>query len=677
MNFISKRLSVTLPVVVACSIATSAAFAQTADVPDYQSDKTTITVTPNKYGTALNKTGSAVSIISGDEFQKSSPASLVSVLREVPGLDIHESGGPGTATSLSLRGSSPGQTLVLVDGARIGDPSNTDGALDFSSIAIGNIDHIEVLRGPQSALYGSDAMGGVVNIITKTGQQKPVSSVLVEGGSYGTLHTQASSNGGVGNWTYALGIDALHSDSFAHYGYRISRPLTIGDGVTPLSPLPNTQPMNRGGVNIKLGYAITENLFLEGTVYGSSNHIRIDNPYALQPADVFSSYNKSTSDLLNGTIKLKSQNFDGALTSQFTVFDNTISRNVFETEACYDINYNAFNCENKYNGTRQGIDYQGKLDFAKLSMTRLGILSFGLRTELERASTSETPNPYDGSFIPITAHQTTQSAYVQHQIELIDHVTLTYAGRVDSVTSGKTFVTGRTTLAYYLEQTGTKLRTSLGTGAKTPTLYERFSQYGTAALLPEKNRGFDVGFDQKILGERGLFSATYFDSRYNNLINFSNSPGCSLLQQTLGGCYYNTSRAKITGVELAGSYDVFPELFKIRASYTFENARDLQTFATLLQRPRNKASTSLIYTPFSKLELEARITFSGTKLDYAYPQPVRLASYALLDLYSKYALTKNVDVFAKIDNVTNAHYQDVYNFGTAGRAYYGGVKVSW
>lgn len=661
------------------SCAVKPALAQTSTPTD---DTNTLVVTPNKYGTPPDKTGSDVSIISHADIERASPASLVAVLREVPGLDIHETGGPGSQTALTLRGASPGQTLVLLDGERVGDPANTDGALDFSSIALANIARIEVLRGPQSALYGSDAMGGVINIITKSGAQKPSSSVLVEGGSHATLHTQLASNGGVGVFTYAIGLDGVSSAGFPKYGYRIARKLTIGDGITALPPLPSTEPMARGGANLKLGYALSQTLALEGSAYAASNHIRFDNPYALAASDVFSPFNRSTADLIKDSLKLKSSLFEDAFKSQLTVFNQSVARDVDGTEACFDSAFSPFTCKNTYRGQRTGLDYQGVLAFAALGSANntrapLGTLSFGARHEREDASTNEYPNPSDGSFYPIAAHQITQSAYVQHAIEPLQNLTFTYGARLDAVLEGKTFITGRSTLAYTIAQTQTKLRASYGTGAKAPALYERFSQYGTGALLPETNRGFDIGVDQKILWNRAQVSATYFDSRYANLINFSNSAGCTPLQQALGGCYYNTSRAKITGVELSGTYDVVPALITMRASYTFQNARDMATDQTLLQRPRSKASASLIYTPINTLALEARVTVSGPKLDYASPQPVRLAPYGLLDLRATYRASKTMDVFANIENVTNAHYQDVYNYGTAGRACYGGIKVSW
>lgn len=151
----------------------------------------------------------------------SNPTSLVDALRTVPGLDITESGGPGATTNVRLRGANTGQTLVMIDGIRVNDPTAASGDFDFAMFAPSAIERIEVLKGPQSALYGSDAMGGVVNIITKKGAGPAQLDVSTEGGSYGTASSSASLTGTSGPWSYAFTGNGQHSNGFSRYGYRI------------------------------------------------------------------------------------------------------------------------------------------------------------------------------------------------------------------------------------------------------------------------------------------------------------------------------------------------------------------------------------------------------------------------------------------------------------------------
>ena len=169
----------------------------------------------------ISRTGSSISVVKGETLATSNPGSLVDALRTVPGVDICESGGPGSTTNIRLRGANTGQTLVMIDGIRINDPTAASGDFDFAMFAPSAIERIEVLKGPQSALYGSDAMGGVVNIITKKGSGPAQFNVRTEGGSYGTAVTNGSVTGRQGPWSYAVTGGGQHSNGFSRFGYRI------------------------------------------------------------------------------------------------------------------------------------------------------------------------------------------------------------------------------------------------------------------------------------------------------------------------------------------------------------------------------------------------------------------------------------------------------------------------
>ena len=215
----------------------------------------------------VDRSASAVTVIPSAQIEKRAATGLIEVLRGTPGLDLYETGGPGTQTSVFLRGATPGQTLVLVDGVRIGDPSSTDGSVDFGGLVATDIERIEVLRGPQSALYGSDAMGGVIRHPHAQGR----------GEAHGPrcwwkaapterrIRARAFREARIARGTPSP-IDALHVDGLPRYGYRITRPLTIGDGVTPLPPLPSDDPTNKGGASARLGYRVSEDLAVEAAL---------------------------------------------------------------------------------------------------------------------------------------------------------------------------------------------------------------------------------------------------------------------------------------------------------------------------------------------------------------------------------------------------------------------------
>lgn len=165
-----------------------------------------LVVTANRTPLPIERLGASVTVIPAEDIQSFGTKSLADVLRGTPGLNITESGGPGSLTNVSLRGSNPGQTLVLIDGIRVGDASSTDGALDFGALSAVDIERIEVVRGPQSALYGSDAMGGVINIITRKGERTPRRSVQVEAGSYGTISSTGAVSGATDKVSYAFSL---------------------------------------------------------------------------------------------------------------------------------------------------------------------------------------------------------------------------------------------------------------------------------------------------------------------------------------------------------------------------------------------------------------------------------------------------------------------------------------
>ena len=631
-----------------------------------------IVVTADRVEEPIGQTGASVTVIRSAEVEKLGTKGLADVLRSAAGLDVDEAGGVGSATQVHLRGADAGQTLVLIDGVRVGDAASTDGSVDFGNLAPVDVDRIEILRGPQSALYGSDAMGGVINIITRKGTKTPRRNVTVEAGSYGTLATRASLSGGDDRWTYSLGVNLLHSDGFPRYGYRIDRPLTDGAG-DPLPPLPADDPTDKGGLAGRFSYRIDGDASIDAGFSLFGNALRFDNPYAFVASDVFSPYNHSQALIGDGFVRANLASLGGALQNTLTVFSNVTDRDIWEAEGCYDASFTPFNCRSGYLGARFGAEYQGDL-----KLGGYGDFVFGARNETELARSSQSPDPHDGSFTPIDAEQVTNSLFAEQRFSPIERLDLTIGGRIDAIENAQTFETWRATAAYHIDETGTKLRASAGTGAKAATLYQRFSPFGDAGLAPEQSVGFDAGIDQSLFGGRATLSATAFDTRYSDLIDFADVAACTPAQIAAGGgCYYNVGKADIRGVELSGDFAVVPDVWRARASYTYLDARDLDTGMQLLRRPRNKGMLSLIYDGIAKLEVEGRLTLVGARPDYNYPSNVTLAPYAKLDALANYKVDDNLALFGRIENLTDARYEEIYNYGTAGRSYYAGISYSW
>jgi vitamin B12 transporter len=297
-----------------------------------------------------------------------------------------------------------------------------------------------------------------------------------------------------------------------------------------------------------------------------------------------------------------------------------------------------------------------------------------LRSERETADVSyDSETSGATTYNAISKSQTTNSLFSIYQFTPAKNVDLSVGGRVDSVLSGDRFVTWRTTGAYRFDESDTKIHSSIGTGAKIATLYQRYSEYGISTLKSERSLGYDLGIDQKITN-RLSGSVSVFENKFENLIAYtSGATGCL----STYGCYYNVGLAKTRGTEVAGDLILVPDVWRTRLSYTNLWSRDLSTQKELLQRPRHKTAWSLTYTGVPKLEVEARLTYVGVRYDYASGGDQRLDPFTKIDAYASYKVRESLTVFSRLENLTNGRYQEAYQFGAPGRSLYGGLRVNW
>lgn len=636
---------------------------QTASPPQEAGNGLEITITANRTPSALQRTGSAITVISGEDIRKTNPGSLVDSLRAVPGLDITESGGPGATTSVRLRGANSGQTLVLIDGMRLNDPSSGSGEFDFSAIPPGLIDRIEVLRGPQSALYGSDAMGGVVNIITKRGRGPHQSFAQVEGGSYGTLAGNAGAYGARGPWSYSFALSGLHSDGFSRYGHRVAR-------LRALAPFEKDAFDSLGGFG-RIGYNPGTGFRFELGVISAFARSEYDASFGAFPDTPSVAITRTNSAFARAEF----DTFDKRLT-------HALSLNASRTSRFYrDTGFTALSFpapsywgHSDFVGGRLGAEYQGTLRF-----DRYGTLIFGARTERETIDT------YDQMLIPFLTAKTktlgrkqdTHSAFALWQVPVGERLDLSFGTRLDHVANADTFATWRATAAYRITETGTKLRASLGTGGKAPTLYQRFGGYeGSVPLAAERSIGGDIGFDQDLFGGRGTLSVTGFHNRFRDLINFQMSPTCLPVPLQAFGCFVNVGRAETTGVEIEGRAELWPDHVTLKGAYTYLRAKDRTTGMTLARRPESVGRLALVVTPFARWTFEPSLTMVSRRYSGSN-ETQRLAPYARLDMRVNYRINETFDVYLRGENLNGARYSEVWDYGTTGRAIYAGMKATW
>ncbi len=619
---------------------------------------TDLVVTPDRTPEPASRTGSAISVVNDETLTTSSPTSLVDALRTVPGLDITESGGPGATTNIRLRGANTGQTLVMIDGIRINDPTAASGDFDFAMFAPSAIDRVEVLKGPQSALYGSDAMGGVVNIITKKGTGPAQFDVRAEGGSYGTAVANGSLIGSSGPWSYAVTAGAQRSDGFSRFGYRIP---ALEAKYGPLE----RDGFDRVGGSARLGFDAGEGVRLEAGTLASFTRSDYDQASGTFP-DTPSTATRQLNQIWG---RAAADAFGGVLTNNLTLSETHIDR-TFD-DVTYKTNMlpaNTSSILSEYIGDSMAAEYQGNLKLGSL-----GSLIFGSKAQHETAyTTTMTLLPAIGGSIPqLDKSQDTGSVFALWQLPIGERLNVTMGGRVDDVVNVATFETWRATAAYTISETGTKFHASAGTGAKAPTLFQLYAPiYGNTTLAPEQSFGYDAGVDQSLFNGRMVLSLTGFSNDFTNLIDFVTDAAHP------SGRYVNVTRAATEGLEVGANVEVLPGFLKVNLAYTHLKARDLSTNLTLARRPADVTRVSFSFTPTSSWLIEPRLLavsrrFSGSG------ETLPLDPYVRVDLYTQYKIDKTWKVFARGENIFNAHYQEVFNYGTTGPAAYAGFNATW
>jgi vitamin B12 transporter len=409
---------------------------------------------------------------------------------------------------------------------------------------------------------------------------------------------------------------------------------------------------------------------------GFSRHqlwLRYDDPNAYDPNATVQKalrdtpFNSARSEITTAFSKVTADAFEGRMSNALTIYGDWNDR-VSTDRSCWDpINFLTIDCRSTFNSRRYGVEYQGNI---KLGAP--GTLIVGGKTEREEAENRQLG--LKGSSFNVEqspAAQTTNSAFALHQVSVGSRLDLSLGGRIDAVENVDVFPTWRATAAYRLFESDTKFRASAGTGAKAPSLYQRFSEYGNLGLKPEENFGYDIGVDQRLFDGRVSLSATWFNTKYTNLIDIAFDPFSYNYK------YYNVAEARIKGLETNADVVLVPGEWKARLSYTYMSAINETTGDPLPRRPKNKGGVALTYIGIPKVEVEARFILVGERLDSAYAPDVYNPGYLRVDLRGNYRINDNAQAYLRLQNLTNERYEEVLNYGTAGRSIYGGVKVTW
>ena len=602
-----------------------------------------IIVTGSRAPISAGDIGSAVTIITRQDIDRRQVRYVSDLLRAVPGFSVSHTGVVGAQTQVRVRGSEANQVLVLIDGVRANDPATGD-EFRWEFLATANIERIEIVRGPQSALWGSDAIGGVVHIITKSGRDAPGVGGYLEAGSENTLN--AAMNGGFGGdtWSVVVGVEQLATD-----GSNISRSGSENDDsdITTGSLNARFKPSDR--IAVQLGLR---------TVDAYSQFDAVDFVETGLPTD---------SDVATDTAQRLAQ--------------LGVTLGSSENRIRHHLNARYFDSDNRdlTDGFAAASSTSDRLNLGYQADIRIGknLLAIALeheKTNFEQRGEIVWGDPNQDQEMDV------MSVVTDFQGRATDNVTYLLSARFDDNSDFDNIVTGRASIAWDVSD-ATTLRANIGTGQKTPTFIERFGYFpgqfkGNPALKPEQSLSYDIGLDQRIAASAVIQIAVFEQEIEDEIDGFIFDP--DTLLYTADNL---STTSKRSGVELGARWTVSEQL-DLTMNYTYTDATE--NGAIELRRPRHAGSMQANYSFMSaRGHIALAADYGGTRRDMFFPpwpnpsELVTLGNYWLLDLTAQFQLTESVRLFARASNLLDTDYEQVYGYRTPGRAAYAGVQVNF
>jgi vitamin B12 transporter len=617
-------------------VARSEALAE--DTPAGATTVTPLVVSATRTPTPANQVASSVTVVTAREIELKQERNLPDVLRDVPGLNLIQSGGPGGLTSLFIRGTNSNQTKVLVDGIDVSDPTTPTGVFQFQNFLTAGVQQVEVLRGPQSGLYGADAIGGLVDVITKAGSGPAKLEASLEGGSFGTFNQTAGLSGSLDRFSYALDLAHLRADD---------SPVTPTNLLAP-GEKRNNDSYDNQTIATKLGYKVTDDFDLGLVLRYAQSDLHFTSDF----------------DVLNGPDPVQSKSLADQLFTRATAHLSLLDGRFDQTLGLGYTWYKrddlvANNAPSPNDGDRYKIDWQGSFKIAPDEILLVG-------AEHQR-------DEIVGS--PISAQITNDAGFLQLQSRLAGQFFNTLSVRYDSNDRFGGYATYRIAPSYLIAATGTRLKASVGTGFKAPTLNELFVSFpaffffANPNLKPEHSFGYDLGFEQDLAPVHVQFGATWFHNDITDLIEANDTFTTDV----------NIGRATTEGVEAFVAWRPITEL-TARADYTYTDAEDDVLHRQLLRRPKDKASVNIAWQALRKLAVTGEILYVGSWIDgdrfFTVPR-LDAPGFTTVNLTANYDLSKNLTLFGRVSNLLDRRYQDPVGFLQPGVGVFAGAKASF
>jgi len=600
-----------------------------AGSPPEQPEAESVIVSATRFDIPLDQSPASVSVITSEDIEQKQTQRVSNALREVPGLSVVQTGTAGQLTSVFTRGLRSEHTQVLLDGVPINQ--GLQGAFNFADLVTDDIDRIEVVRGPQSTLYGPRALAGVIQIFTKEGEGSPTIMLSGEGGSYDTFREWLESEGKIDQFDYSIGASRIDTDNAR----------------------PNNQYRNSAAI-ANVGWSPNDQLRISSLfTYSLSDTGNPNTIFDPKPLDNF----LTERWLIAPHIDLRISDW----------WEHKLIVSYDHERQLNDPNEDGFVGPTRALFERTTIDYQNDLRPASWLTITSGFFYSGVNAGQERPFVLQIFGPQP-TFV--SDHTQETAGFLQATATPIENLIFVAGGRFDHFNQFGDIWTYRFAGSYKIDKTNTTLHSSIATGFSPPSSQDKIfgNNFG---LQPEKNLGWDIGVEQRLWENRVTLGATYFHNDLSNVIGFNG------LFDTL-----NLGAAETQGLEAELRAQPIADLI-FTASYTYLDAEKTSSAdinqlpgARLPRRPCNEVylSGSYLWWKRFRTTVETKFVNAREELNFGGPN-FDIEDYSFVNIAAEYEVSPHLSIFGRVDNLTNEHYAEVFGFPALGRAAYGGVKV--
>ena len=587
---------------------------------------------------AAKRSANAITVIDREQLSNRAALSVSDLLRDVPGLAVSRSGVQGSQTQIRARGAEANHLLVLIDGVEANDPSQGD-ELNWGTLSADDIERIEVIRGPQSSMRGSDAMAGVVNIITRSADEPYSAKLFTETGSFSTQRSGFSVGGIKGDLNVRLGVSTTDTE-----GDNVSRTGNEKDGYENTS------------INFKAGYKVSEELNVSFAARQSDGFNEFD---ADSDFDGFVEDRDRVSEFRNNTMRVQGDyaSANGRWQHKLVIAQSSNDNEAFADGILGNVTAS----------TKDQYQYIGSM-FWDQATQRISVLAEREEEDYQQRG------PLNWGLNPNQDRErNTDSFAIEYRTDITDALTLAASGRYDDNSEFESANTMRVEAVYQISD-NTRLRSAYGTAVKNPTFSERFGFYtnfiGNPNLDPEESTSWELGVDMELAPAALILSATLFDSELENEINgFVYDPA------TFGFTSANKDGvSKRQGIELTASATLTDDL-SINSAYTYTDSVESDGaggYIDEVRRARHTGSLNVAWQATENLHINANTQFNGSQTDLYFPpfptpsQTVTLDTYTLVNVTANYSATERLDIYVRLDNLLDDDYEEVFGFQTLG-----------